>query len=297
MGHDETRIAHVVLRTARLQDDAECLRDVFQHQPLERGKDHTVYLANQWGKYSVGLTEADAFGIHHIGMRIPDVAGFERARTRAEALGAVVADVDCADVIKTLPRFTLQDPENRVVECYLEDDAPPGPDELLRVSHMVLNTTTIDTVVEFYTDLLGLQISDWTERQMAFLRSGKQHHVIAFNANAYPSINHIAFEAGQKHDFDEIVGRLGEQGVLPVWGPGRHGPGNNIFCYITLPSGVVCELVSELMEIVDQAGYRPQVWQRVQSRPDLEHLGGPPSPEAKAALAGIPDFGWMGAAP
>jgi catechol 2,3-dioxygenase len=45
------------------------------------------------------------------------------------------------------------------------------------------------------------------------------------------------------------IGRLKEAGYPPVWGPGRHGPGNNVFGYFVGPHGGVIEYTAEVAEV------------------------------------------------
>jgi len=56
------------------------------------------------------------------------------------------------------------------------------------------------------------------------------------------------------------TGRLMRAGVRPVWGPGRHGPGNNTFSYFVDPNGNVCEYTSELQQICSDEAWESRVW-------------------------------------
>ena len=49
-----------------------------------------------------------------------------------------------------------------------------------KVGHVVLNVKDVDESIQFYTDALGMELmSHNTERHMAFLSFGDQHHDIA----------------------------------------------------------------------------------------------------------------------
>ena len=48
---------------------------------------------------------------------------------------------------------------------------PPKP---RKMGHLVLMVRDIRASAKFYTDVVGLQVSDWIEDQMVFLRCGRR---------------------------------------------------------------------------------------------------------------------------
>lgn len=192
----------------------------------------------------------------------------------------------------------LIDPEGRMVELSTNVDAvaprdPDGHPALPRkLAHVVLNTTDIDGMCEFYTRVLGMRVSDWSEHQMAFLRCNRDHHVIAFNAAEWASVNHVAYEMASIDHFMRGIGRLRHHGQLPLWGPGRHGPGSNTFSYFADPAGLVCEYTSEVAQVEEDA-WLCRVWRRTPELSDLWGTAGPPSRDVRKHMAGIPDSGYL----
>ena len=164
-----------------------------------------------------------------------------------------------------------------------------GPRQLC---HVGLNTTRFDQVVAFYTGMLGFRVSDWIEDRMVFLRCGRSHHVIVFSRADHASVNHIAYLMANLDDVMKGVSNLRVRGHEPAWGPGRHGPGNNIFCYYKDPVGYVNELSSDLAYIEDEATHTPAVWRRVPETMDYWGTAGAPGPDVRKAMAGDPDPGW-----
>jgi len=72
---------------------------------------------------------------------------------------------------------------------------------------------------------------------MNFVRCDRVHHAIAYAQAGDSLLNHIAFEMT---DIDAVmrgIGRLKDAGFETFWGPGRHGPGNNVFAYFVAPFG------------------------------------------------------------
>ncbi|MCW5251321.1 MULTISPECIES: VOC family protein [unclassified Streptomyces] len=191
------------------------------------------------------------------------------------------------------------DPEGRLIElsCEVEAVTPGDPEGRAaiprKLAHVVLNTVDIEAACAFYTDVLGMRISDWSERQMAFLRCGTDHHSIAFNRAEWTSLNHVAYEMTTIDHFMRGIGRLRHHGQLPLWGPGRHGPGNNTFSYFADPSGLVCEYTSEVDQVQEDT-WLCRTWRRTPELSDLWGTAGPPSADTRTRMAGIPDPGTLG---
>lgn len=190
----------------------------------------------------------------------------------------------------------LVDPEGRIVELSADTFAvtaeePAGRRAVPRkIAHVVLNTTDIERTVAFYTAVLGMRVSDWSERQMAFLRCNSDHHVIALNQAPWASVNHIAYEMTSLDHFMRGIGGLRHHGISPQWGPGRHGPGDNTFSYFTDPAGLVCEYTSEVAQ-VDEDAWLCRTWRRTPELSDTWGTAGPPTTTIRSAMAGVPDLG------
>lgn len=190
----------------------------------------------------------------------------------------------------------LVDPEGRIVELSADTHAVPAQDPTGRraiprkIAHVVLNTVDIERTAAFYTQVLGMRISDWSERQMTFLRCNSDHHVIALNQAPWTALNHIAYEMPSIDHFMRGIGSLRSHGISPQWGPGRHGPGDNTFSYFTDPAGLVCEYTSEV-EQIDEDAWLCRTWRRTPELSDQWGTAGPPTAAVRSAMAGIPDLG------
>lgn len=188
----------------------------------------------------------------------------------------------------------LPDPDGRRIELAAELPSvavrPQDESRPVGVTHVVLNTPDLERALAFYVEVLGFRVSDWSERQMVFLRCNDYHHAVAFNRASWASVNHVAYEVGSVDGYMRAIGRLRVSGSTPLWGPGRHGPGNNTFAYFQDPAGLVCEYTAEV-ERIDEATWVPRVWPRVPELSDLWGTAGAPSPETRAAMAGVVDDG------
>jgi catechol 2,3-dioxygenase-like lactoylglutathione lyase family enzyme len=177
-------------------------------------------------------------------------------------------------------RFSIQQEVSSLTQ---EQDRP------IRLSHVVLNMKDVDAAERFAAGTLGFRVSDRT-RHMTFLRCSRVHHCIAYARAGYTSLNHIAFEMADVDGVMRGIGRLRDAGYPCVWGPGRHGPGNNVFSYFVGPHGGLVEYTTEVSEAGDD--YRvgaPEDWKWPPGR--IDQWGVAPKDTARTDAAERA-FGW-----
>ncbi|MEU3661401.1 VOC family protein [Streptomyces sp. NPDC032940] len=243
--------------------------------------------------HALQLTRSERTGLGRLAFAVATPAEIDEAARRLESRGIrPVAGPGPLDQAGGGYGLRFHDHEGRLIELSADTWAVPprGQDDAVPVgvTHVVLNTTDIDASVAFYREVLGLRVSDWSEHQMAFLRCNSDHHCVAFNRAPWVSLNHVAYEMRSVDHFMRGIGRLRHHGVVPQWGPGRHGPGNNTFSYFTDPAGLVCEYTSEVAQVVEDR-WICKVWRRVPELSDLWGTAGPPSKLIRAHMAGTPD--------
>jgi len=144
-------------------------------------------------------------------------------------------------------------------------------DKPIQLTHAVLNSADQEASERFAVEKLGFIVSDRTAH-MRFLRCNRKHHCVAYAKSALPSLNHIAFEMKDVDAVMRGIARLREAGYEAVWGPGRHGPGNNVFGYFIAPYGGVIEYTAEVSEVGDD--YKvgtPEDWKWPPGR--IDHWG------------------------
>jgi catechol 2,3-dioxygenase-like lactoylglutathione lyase family enzyme len=118
----------------------------------------------------------------------------------------------------------------------------------LKISHIVLHSPDHQAMVKFFTDVLGMKVSDWLGDFMCFLRCNDAHHRIAILPGP-PCLNHVAYDVLTVDDMMRGISRLRKRGTDVRWGPGRHTAGNNTFSYFTTPAGFAVEYTSELEDV------------------------------------------------
>lgn len=145
---------------------------------------------------------------------------------------------------------------------------PNDRDRPLGLTHAVLNARDREACTRFAVDALGFRLSD-RSRTMDFVRCDTTHHAVAFADGDVSALNHLAFEMADLDAVMRGIGRMKDHGYACVWGPGRHGPGNNVFGYFVSPFGAVIEYTSEIQRLDES--YRtggPEDWSSPPGRTD-----------------------------
>jgi catechol-2,3-dioxygenase len=285
----------VQLRTVELAHSVDFYTEVWGLRVVERDADAAWLRGTGENHHVLALSGAEQNGLGCLSFALATPAEVDAAARNLDRRGIPLLEGPGRSA-RPGGGYGLRfcDPEGRTVELIAEMHAvaPLTLDESapIGVTHVVLNTADIDGAVRFYTDVLGLRVSDWSEHQMAFLRCNSYHHAIAFNQAEWASLNHVAYEMPSVDHFMRGIGRLRHHGRTPLWGPGRHGPGNNTFGYFADPARLVCEYTSDVQQIVE-ADWLPRVWRRVPELADLWGTAGPPSSEVRSCMAGYADPG------
>lgn len=138
----------------------------------------------------------------------------------------------------------------------------------VKLTHVVFNAIDAEQSALQVEQLLDFIVSDRT-KGMVFVRCNEFHHSTAFARAGFSSLNHIAFEM---HDADAVmrgIGRMRDHNAQPSWGPGRHGPGDNVFAYYIAPFGAVIEY-STAVDVVpsDYVAGNPEDWTWPENRID-----------------------------
>lgn len=163
--------------------------------------------------------------------------------------------------------FRFFDCDGRVVEISADlelrvfREVEAGEHRPKKISHVVFNTQDLNRTRMYYEEALGFKVSDWVEDFFCFMRTGGTHHLLAFSRSERTSLNHVSFEVRGLDEFMRATGSMMRQGHQPLWGPGRHGAGDNTFSYFQDPgTGYVMEYTTALAEIDEDHGWTPRVY-------------------------------------
>ena len=269
------KVGHVGLKVSDLSQHGEFYTDTWGLGLTEQDKD-TLYLRAQEPEHHiVSLHEAGERGrnpVDHVGLQVRERDDLERA---AEELAKRGLEIVTPPGPASEPGFSramrFRDPGGQVIELYTEpervaDDYGDRVVKPTKLSHVVLFVPDIDAAADLYSNVLGFRQIDWNGHWMCFLNCSSDHHSLALVAGSDARLNHVAFEVRDWMDVAKGVYNLGEKGVARVWGPGRHGPGNNVFSYFWDLDRNVIEYTCEIQQVDDS--YVPRVWDPPEGQPD-----------------------------
>ena len=292
------QIRHVGLFTPALKEHSRFYSEVWGLDRVAETPNAVFLRGASPEHFILSLHQNKTRGLHHIAYAMPSEDAIRRAASLLKQAGVRLV-LDPQDLDEPGGGYGLRfvDPDGRCIELSANvadhrDGWKPKNVEPRSVCHVVNNTPDLERITRFYTDVLGFRISDWSGQQMAFLRSDTKHHNISFNAAPHASVNHVAYLVSGVDEVMRGISNLGKHGIERAWGPGRHGPGNNIFCYFKDPFGYVSEYTSDIDYINDESKHQPKVWPRSPESMDRWGVAAPPSPELREAMTGEPDKGW-----
>ncbi len=195
-------------------------------------------------------------GLVHVGMGVRDAAALADLKARAEREGLAPKSTDAG--LFNAGAFSVTDPDGNVmVFGHAREDRPSkglrGP-----LQHVTFATRDIARFEAFYAGKLGFAVSDYVVRESdgkvmtTFMRSNHEHHTIGVFYQERTGVDHHSYEAGEWGVLKDWCDRMGDRHIKLDWGPGRHGPGNNLFAFVTDPDGNWIEISAELEVVYDR---------------------------------------------
>lgn len=139
-----------------------------------------------------------------------------------------------------------------------------------KLGHLVLKVRDINRSVAFYTEVVGLEISDWIDGHMVFMRCGEDHHDLALlqlpsghtdaPSGQYPSVEHFSYRLETLDEMEAVAAMLQARGIVIDRGIGKHGPGENTFLVFRDPDGNNVEFYTDMTQIGRDQLHTPAVW-------------------------------------
>lgn len=98
-----------------------------------------------------------------------------------------------------------------------------------------------------------------TGHEISWMRAGDgRHHTIAAVKSHAGGVHHVSWEFNAFEDFKRLGDALIVEDRRLVWGPGRHGAGDNLFLYFKTVGGFLFECIAE-MEVIHDLQMPPRV--------------------------------------
>jgi catechol 2,3-dioxygenase-like lactoylglutathione lyase family enzyme len=225
------------------------------------------------GQEQVRMLEGPVKRLHHLSFTLRP-GSLDALRESLERAGtAVIQPPPGADE----QGLWIRDPDGTAVQLLDVEPAPPRPvAEILtnaggsrqrigaaawrqvtddvnprRLGHTLLFTAQPAAMTSFYTNVMGLAVSDVIHHDLVtFLNAGPgDHHIFGFIRSSHPGFHHASFEVPSIDAIALGADRMRTRGREAGWGLGRHTIGSNFFHYNPDPWGSWIEWFSDIDQI------------------------------------------------
>jgi catechol 2,3-dioxygenase-like lactoylglutathione lyase family enzyme len=274
------RMAHVGLRVPDIEASVSWATTVMGMREVERDAG-VVYLTHGDCHHSLQLIQDDRAAFDHLAMEAHDEAALERLVERLRERGVpIVSEGPQERGIANAVRFL--GPAGHVLEVFtaMEERGPVHTGagvQPRKFGHATLTCEDTEATRDFFGDVLEFRLSDTIGPSvLVFMRCNVDHHGIGLQRG--PSgMNHYAWEVESLATLGQLGDVLARNRGRFIWGPGRHGAGENIFTYHFDPAGMVVEYYADLYQVWDERSYAPGEWSL--EEPEGQNLWGPGTPQ------------------
>ncbi|MFZ0723973.1 MAG: VOC family protein [Xanthobacteraceae bacterium] len=276
-------VRSVELVVSNLDESARFYETVWSLAPVAASNEARYFRGTSGYHHVLGLHGGTQPAVVRIAFDVADRAGVDALYEKISAAGAKPGKPAKLTTAGGGYGFACKDPDGRnlafVTDCADHADTADVPDRPRKIVHVNLNTVDFDGTLKFFTQALGFRVVD-DNAPLWFLHCDNSDHcsIVLCKMNL-PTLNHIAFEMPEFDSVMRGMGRMKDSGYPIEWGPGRHGPGNNVFAYFCGPDEVPLEYAAEVQQIDDSYQPRPSdYWKFKPGRSDQWGITQPRSP-------------------
>lgn len=225
--------------------------------------------------YSLVYTPGEA-GIDHISYLVDGEDSLRPAADKLAAAGLDARLIDESDLWQHGPAVRVSTPNGIEIELSTGKNVtlpmqwmvekPDGAPAPICFDHAIIRTTDVEALIEFAGSALGLKESgrivtpDGTPF-LSFWRSHTLFHCFGTNASDRNGLHHVQFTL--KNDravLEAHEAMAADDDVEIIWGPLRHGCGQNITFYFFDGAGNIIEYSAEEELILNDDTYSVNHW-------------------------------------
>ena len=204
------------------------------------------------------IEPARSDGASCFGWEVADGLDLDAAAARLEAVGVETRRGDVAECDeRAVGEFLwFRDPLGNRVEICRDQKIAPASEPLrfsrplggfktgrLGLGHVVLMHRAVDEARRFYTEVIGMRLSDYTERPFdaQFFHVNARHHSFAIIRNQREGLHHLMLELLELDDVGQTYDLLDVEQVRLGATLGRHTNDHMTSFYMFTPSGFMIE--------------------------------------------------------
>lgn len=188
---------------------------------------------------------------------VPDVSQIDALELRLRAAGVASRRIDKEGLEPGA--ILCADPDGNQLIFGIAQAARPLADHPnsmrpARIQHVVFATVQIEKLLDFYCRVVHFTLSDRVrddqgQLRTAFVRCSHEHHSLAIFAAGVSRLDHFCHEAGGWDLIRDWADHFASLRIPLKWGPGRHGPGDNLFIFVHDPDGNWVEISAEMENV------------------------------------------------
>ena len=253
---------HIAFESSDPQRLAQFYADVMQ---MDVKKISEVEWQSEGPARRIVVVKGEDKKLAYAGLAVRDADALTRMRERATKNGLEI--VDSPSSLLERGAFGVRDADGNLI-CFglarkdtIKAMGFPRPHYDGRIwgplQHLTFAALDLGAFVDFYHNKLGFRMVDRVVREdgslaAVFVTSNHEHHTIACFQADYVGVDHHSYEAGEWNYIRDWCDHFASRNVLLAWGPGRHGPGHNLFAFVVDPDGNWIEISAELEVIHDR---------------------------------------------
>ena len=286
------RLAYVALNVTDGNRSGAFLRDIVGLADGAPAQNGAHFLRCSSDHHNIALYTAGAPGLRRVAFEMESEADLEAVRKHMAGLGLAPVEVSGAERrllgIERAIRFS-EPASGLTVEllagmAQLDTPYSRTHTRIVRLGHMVVNSTDQQGTIDFFTKQLNFRVSDVVDGLVTFMRCfpNPLHHSFGVSASSENRLHHVNFMVSDIDDVGRALNRLKKNNIPIVYGPGRHPPSGSVFLYFLDPDGMTWEFSFGMEEFPERNPREPRVLPK--SLESFDFWGG--QPEARFASVG-----------
>jgi catechol 2,3-dioxygenase len=251
-------LGHVAVNATNPDRLAEDMANILGTRIVDR-QDGNLLISSNARHAEFVIHPADHDGLRQTGYEATSPAAVDEVKARAEKAGLrLLSNTPSLPAMAKSVTFATSEGHVHEVHTPLPHDRAPrylGPGVHPKgLDHINFAATDPKVWAEEMNAACGFVLSQRTlGHEISWMRAANgRHHTIAAVKSQAPGVHHISWEFNAFEDFKKLADALICEDRRLVWGPGRHGAGDNLFLYFKAPCGFMFECIAEMEVIHDE---------------------------------------------